>query len=43
MIRYIAAFCGLLALQLLVEKKSVGCNSAIILGYVLGFIVGCFK
>ena len=43
MIRFIAAFCGLLALQLSLEQNLINPQKAIVLGYLLGFFIGFFK
>lgn len=43
MIRFIAAFSGLFALQLSLEQDIVSPKNAVILGYFLGFFIGFFK
>ena len=40
---YLAAFCGLLALQLSVKEDIISYNLAILLGYILGLVIGFFK
>jgi len=43
MIRFIAAFCGLFALQLSLEQSIISPPKAVVLGYILGFFIGFFK